>query len=99
MRLSPNRTSEDPGSTRPALNDVERWLALLVIGASAVLFAGLLAVVPARFQGFDEAKYLGIGLNVLRGAGALTVFGGFFEPHSPLWPVIMAAPRAWFNEA
>jgi hypothetical protein len=75
----------------------ERQMALVVIGASTLLFVGLLAIVPARFQGFDEAKYLGIGLNVLRGAGALTVFGGFFEPHSPLWPVIMAAPRAWFN--
>jgi len=75
----------------------ERRVSLAVIGASAILFAGLLTVAPARFQGFDEAKYLGIGLNVLRGLGAVTVFGGFFEPHSPLWPAIMAAPRAWFD--
>src|SRR6266511_119343 len=75
----------------------ERQAALAVIGASAALFVGLLILMPTRFQGFDEAKYLGIGLNVLRGDGAVTVYGGFFEPHSPLWPVIMAAPRAWFG--
>jgi 4-amino-4-deoxy-L-arabinose transferase-like glycosyltransferase len=75
----------------------ERQTALVVIGASIFLFVALLLAMPARFHGFDEAKYLGIGLNVLNGHGAVTVYGGFFEPHSPLWPAIMAAPRAWFD--
>src|SRR4029077_18105843 len=50
-----------------------------------------------RFQGFDEAKYLGIGRNMLAGHGPITEFGVFFAPHSPLWPMIMALPQAWFG--
>ena len=100
MLLSPNGEAEASEATPATPGDptlLERQAARAVIAASAALFVVLLLLLPARFQGSDEAKYLGIGLNVLRGHGAVTVYGGFFEPHSPLWPAIMAAPRAWFG--
>ena len=76
---------------------LERRVSLAVVVACAVVYAAVLFIVPARFHGYDDAKYLGIGLNVLDGRGPLTPFGVFFEPHSPLWPVILAIPRAWLG--
>lgn len=76
---------------------LERRTSLGVILAGLTVWTVLLIWVSARFQGFDEAKYLGIGLNMLAGHGPFTVFGVFFGPHSPLWPTIMALPQAWFG--
>src|SRR5688500_17819158 len=42
----------------------------------------------------DDAKYIGIGTNLLAGAGPTTVFGLFFGYHSPLWPLVVTLPRA-----
>ena len=42
---------------------------------------------------FDDAKYVGIGRNVLAGLGPVTVFGIQFLNHSPLWPLAMAIPE------
>jgi hypothetical protein len=65
---------------------------------AAVLIAigyGLLAfVLPHPSPTFDEAKYLAIGLNALHGLGPRTAFGGLFLPHSPLWPMVFAAPAS-----
>ncbi|MDQ6794214.1 MAG: hypothetical protein M3067_05255, partial [Chloroflexota bacterium] len=78
-------------------SSLERRVALAVVVACAVVYAAVLMIVPARFHGYDDAKYLSIGLNVLDGRGPLTSFGVFFEPHSPLWPVILAIPKAWLG--
>lgn len=75
----------------------ERRVARVAIVATALVFAAALLLAGPRFHGFDDAKYLGIGLNLLAGRGPLTSFGVFFEPHSPLWPVVIAAPRFWFG--
>ncbi len=82
-----------PGVIAP----LERRVSLVVILGGIVAWTALLLWMPARFPGFDEAKYLGIGLNMLDGQGPITVFGQFFEPHSPLWAMLMAFPQAWFG--
>ena len=77
MLLSPNEAAAPaepaPTESAPATPGdpslLERQAARAVIVASAALFVVLLLLLPARFQGSDEAKYLGIGLNVLRGHG------------------------------
>ena len=78
----------------PAVRLTERSLAsaalLIVLAALTVL----VLVLPVRFMSVDEAKYLGIGTNVFAGNGPLTVFGAFFGPHSPLWPILVVAPHA-----
>ena len=75
----------------------ERRLLLVFIGLCVVQLAATLIVLPGQFMTVDEAKYLGIGTNVLAGKGPLTVFGTFFPFHSPLWPVVMVAPQQWFG--
>jgi len=61
---------------------------------------GLLAfLLPHPSPTFDEAKYLAIGVNALHGLGPRTAFGGLFLPHSPLWPMVFAAPEAAFGAA
>jgi 4-amino-4-deoxy-L-arabinose transferase-like glycosyltransferase len=80
-----------------AEQQIERRTSLAIIAGTVVVYVLVLTAIPARFPGTDEARYLGIGLNFLRGAGAVTAFGTFFQPHSPLWPAVMAAPQAWFG--
>jgi 4-amino-4-deoxy-L-arabinose transferase-like glycosyltransferase len=75
----------------------ERRLLLVFVGLCVVQLAATLIMLPAQSMTVDEAKYLGIGTNVLAGNGPLTVFGTFFPYHSPLWPVVMVAPQQWFG--
>jgi hypothetical protein len=84
-----------PDRVTPAA--LERRVSQAIIVTSAAVFAFVLTILPGRYPGNDEAKYLGIGLDMLNGLGPVTVFGTFFQPHSPLWSVIMAAPRAWLG--
>lgn len=72
-------------------------MARLVIGAAIAVFLVLIAIVGPFFRSFDEAKYLGIGYSMLAGDGPRTVFGSVFLPHSPLYPMILAAPDVWFH--
>ena len=76
---------------------VEAITSRTAIAASVVVFAGLLLALPAFYQSFDEAKYLGIGYQVLAGHGPRTLFGALFLPHSPLWSTVIAAPDVWFG--
>jgi hypothetical protein len=75
----------------------ERRASLAVALAALAAFAILLALVPPFFRSFDETKYLGIGYNMFAGEGPRTVFGAWFTPHSPLWPVLIVAPDVWFG--
>ncbi len=68
----------------------ERLVSALLIGLACVVFVALLLAVPAFLPSFDEAKYLGIGSNVLAGRGVVSVYGPFLD-HSPLWAVTLAA--------
>jgi len=87
----------EPAAEQPVAQQAERRASMAIVAGTVALYVLVLAVTPARYPGSDEAKYLGIGLNVLHGEGAITVFGTFFRPHSPLWPLVMAAPQAWFG--
>ncbi|MFL5727390.1 MAG: hypothetical protein ACJ77F_13730 [Chloroflexota bacterium] len=67
-------------------------VAATVIGIS--VFGLLLLAVPAFFLTFDEAKYIGIGYNLVDGVGPRTPFGGYFLPHAPVWSGVLAYPQA-----
>jgi hypothetical protein len=75
----------------------ERRVAAGIVVASILVFVGLLALVSPFYRSFDESKYLGIGYSMLAGHGPRTVFGAVFLPHSPLWPMVVAAPDVWFG--
>ncbi|HEV7810532.1 MAG TPA: hypothetical protein VGO64_08030 [Candidatus Limnocylindrales bacterium] len=75
----------------------EGRVARLIIAVSIAAFLIAVAIGGPYFRSFDEAKYLGIGYSVLAGQGPRTVFGAVFLPHSPLWPVVLAAPDLWFG--
>jgi hypothetical protein len=81
----------------PAVRLTERWVAFAALVIALATLALLVLVSPVRFMSTDEAKYLGIGTNVFAGNGPVTVFGIFFTPHSPLWPILVVAPRALFG--
>ena len=68
-----------------------------VVGAAVAVFIGLILFAGPYFRSFDEAKYLGVGYSMLAGDGPRTVFGAVFTPHSPLWPILLAAPDVWFG--
>lgn len=68
-----------------------------MVGAAVAVFIGLILFAGPYFRSFDEAKYLGIGYSMLAGDGPRTVFGAVFTPHSPLWPIVLAAPDVWFG--
>ena len=70
--------------------------ALLIVGA-AIAFVVLVVAGGAFYQSFDEAKYVGLGRNLVAGRGYTTVFGSLFLTHPPAWPLILAAPEAWFG--
>lgn len=72
----------------------ERRISALVIVLVCAVFAALLLTVPALYPSFDEAKYIGIGYNVLAGHGVVSVYGPFLD-HSPLWSVTLVAPDAF----
>jgi 4-amino-4-deoxy-L-arabinose transferase-like glycosyltransferase len=81
-------------STRPS---EERRFALAAVLASATIFGILLLAVPPLFISFDEAKYIGIGYNLLDGLGPRTPFGGYFLPHAPVWSAVLVLPKALFG--
>lgn len=76
---------------------LERRVALAVVAASVMVFGALLLVVPPFFVTFDEAKYVGIGYNVLDGLGPRTPFGDYFLPHAPVWSAALVLPDAWLG--
>lgn len=67
-------------------------LALAALGLGAWYVVALL-LVPSQFMTTDAAKYVGLGRNMLAGAGPVTGFGVFFPYHSPTWPVVVMAPE------
>lgn len=73
---------------------IERRLSVSVIVAATALFGLLLLVVPFYFPTFDEAKYLGISVNIWAGHGLTTVFGTLFISHAPAWPTLIGLPQA-----
>jgi Dolichyl-phosphate-mannose-protein mannosyltransferase len=72
-------------------------MSVSVIVAATALFGLLLVVVPFYFPTFDEAKYLGISVNIWAGHGLTTVFGTLFASHAPAWPAIIGLPQALFG--
>ncbi|HXI80490.1 MAG TPA: glycosyltransferase family 39 protein [Verrucomicrobiae bacterium] len=72
-------------------------MALIAIGIAAAIFGLLLVVVPSFFISFDEAKYIGIGYNLLDGLGPRTPFGGYFLSHAPVWSAFLVGPSALFG--
>ena len=76
---------------------IERRLSFAVIAAATLVFGLLLVVLPFYFPTFDEAKYLGIGIDIYAGHGITTVFGALFTSHAPAWPAIIALPHALFG--
>lgn len=82
---------------RTPSDDLERRVVLALVAASLAVFGALLLLVPAFFLSFDEAKYIGIGFNVLDGLGPRTPFGDFFLPHAPVWSVALVLPDAWLG--
>jgi 4-amino-4-deoxy-L-arabinose transferase-like glycosyltransferase len=76
---------------------VEVRVSRFVVIASAIVFGALLLAVPPFFLSFDEAKYIGIGYNVLDGLGPRSPFGDFFLLHAPIWSVLLVLPDAWFG--
>ncbi len=86
-------------TVRPMLptSRIETTSSRAAIVASVAVFVALLLALPAFYQSFDEAKYLGIGYQVLAGHGPRTLFGALFLPHSPLWSTLIAAPDVWFG--
>jgi 4-amino-4-deoxy-L-arabinose transferase-like glycosyltransferase len=73
----------------------ERMLRVVI----AIASLGMLAIVlfPPYFATPDEAKYIGLGLNILDGRGLITVFGVSFPNHSPIWPLALALPQRLFG--
>jgi len=75
----------------------ERRASSIVVAGTIVVFVLLLLLVPPFYRSFDESKYLGIGYNMFSGVGPRTVFGASFLLHSPLWAMVVVAPRIWFG--
>ena len=77
--------------------NADRAVPALLIAGAAVVFIVLVVAGGAFYQSFDEAKYVGLGRNLVAGRGYTTVFGSLFLTHPPAWPLILAAPEAWFG--
>lgn len=90
---SADGSAEAPEADDDARASLERTISLIAIGGSVAVFLAILALVPPFNPTFDDAKYVGIGRNVLAGRGPVTVFGAQFLNHSPLWPLAMAVPE------
>jgi len=73
----------------------ERMLRWVIAVASAAMLAVLL--LPPYGATPDEAKYIGLGLNILDGRGLITVFGVPFPNHSPVWPLLLAVPQRYLG--
>ncbi len=82
------------GRAMPELDrTTERRLAAIVVAAAIAFFLIALVLAPPASPTYDDAKYVGIGRNVLAGNGPETVFGVTFLKHSPLWPVLVVLPE------
>ena len=75
----------------------ERRFSAAIIFAACAVFTLMLLVLPSYFPTFDEAKYLGIGVDIWSGKGITTVFGIPFVVHAPAWPAVIALPQALFG--
>ena len=75
----------------------ERRVALAIVLASVAVFVALYAVQGPVFETPDEAKYVGLGLNILAGRGLVTDFGVPILYHAPIWPLALAIPKAWLG--
>jgi 4-amino-4-deoxy-L-arabinose transferase-like glycosyltransferase len=69
----------------------------LLIAAAAAIFLVLVVAGGPFYQSFDEAKYVGLGRNLMAGRGYTTVFDSLFLTHPPAWPLILAAPETWLR--
>jgi 4-amino-4-deoxy-L-arabinose transferase-like glycosyltransferase len=76
-----------------APSTLERRTAVLVIGAAALVLLVVLGITPANSPTYDDAKYVGIGRNLLDGNGPVNVFGTLFLKHAPVWPVLIVFPE------
>jgi Dolichyl-phosphate-mannose-protein mannosyltransferase len=72
----------------------ERRFSAAIVFAACAVFTLMLLVLPSYFPTFDEAKYLGIGVDIWSGKGITTVFGIPFIVHAPAWPAVIQAPQA-----
>lgn len=79
---------QDTTAARPAVDRI-----VVVVAVVAAAYALLAFLLPHPYPSFDEAKYLAIGQNALAGRGPQTAFGANFLPHSPFWPMLVAAPK------
>jgi len=73
---------------------MERRVSAAIVVAATAIFGLFLILLPPYFPTFDEAKYLGIGVDIWAGRGITTVFGNVFTSHAPAWPAIVALPQA-----
>lgn len=84
---------------RPADRTPELSVSGFVVIASCLVFGALLLAVPPFFLSFDEAKYIGIGYNVLDGLGPRTPFGDYHLLHAPVWATVLVLPETWLGIA
>ncbi len=92
-------TSNGGSPFRPAGPTPEMPVSGFVVIASCLVFGALLLPVPPFFLSFDEAKYIGIGYNVLDGLGPRTPFGDYHLLHAPIWATVLVLPQAWLGIA
>jgi hypothetical protein len=83
--------------SRPADRAAEVRVSRLIIVGSCIVFGALLLAVPPLFISSDEAKYIGIGYNVLDGLGPRSPLGDYFLLHAPVWSVTLVLPDALFG--
>lgn len=92
-------TSDGVSASRPADRTAELNVSRFVVIASCLVFGAFLRAVPPFFLSFDEAKYIGIGYNVLDGLGPRTPFGDYHLLHAPVWATVLVLPEAWLGIA
>lgn len=93
LAAAPESNGGGPFADGFVASEGERRAALFVIAAAAVVFVLALAIAPPTNPTYDDAKYVGIGRNVLEGNGPRNVFGTLFLKHSPVWPVLIVLPE------
>ncbi len=84
-------------TSRSVTRAAEVRVSRFVVIASCIVFGALLLAVPPLFISSDEAKYIGIGYNVLDGLGPRSPLGDYFLLHAPVWSVLLVLPDALFG--